>query len=163
MEAAIDRRRIEKGLRWRDLLEAAQVAHETMRRLRVHGLAANTDVITLRRIDRALGWEPGTIEKIGRRERDGGGESPSDDRPDYVAPDAERIDAGDGLVLWEEIAREVAPDVERAAAGMSQEEAAALGARVRENVIRQAKLFLEMEEERERQERERGAQRKKSS
>jgi hypothetical protein len=69
LDRAIDARRKELRLRWSDVATRADVAYETLRQIR-RGLrdTAERQTDSERKIERALGWAPGSIQAI----RDGG-------------------------------------------------------------------------------------------
>lgn len=154
---ALDRRRLELGWRWRDIADRAGVSPETLRRLRQRGLAAGTDALTITRIERAVGWQQGSIQAIEQ-----GGEPimdwPSRDadaalhaagaRSAYLAA-AERMYLGDGYgEIWMQVIQEVEPELADATRELDETEEEELLERVKQNIIRQTRLFLDMERER---------------
>jgi transcriptional regulator with XRE-family HTH domain len=62
LDAAMDRRRLDQGMSWRELSNAAHIADVTLRNIR-RGRNRPT-ALNKRRIEDALGWEHGSIDAI---------------------------------------------------------------------------------------------------
>lgn len=61
LASLMDDRRIDLRLTWRQVAERAGLSYEAVRALRA-GDEGNPDRLTMRKVDGALEWEPGTIE-----------------------------------------------------------------------------------------------------
>lgn len=99
LEGVINHRRVELGLRWRDVLAAADdMAPETLRRIRTRGTAA-VDALSVGRVERALRFAPGSLAAVER----GGDPKPVDGSPPH-APSRDVDDDDDteeGVLRWE--------------------------------------------------------------
>jgi transcriptional regulator with XRE-family HTH domain len=62
LDAAIKDRRLELGLSWKEVARAADISEATLRAIR-NGANEPSD-LTARGIERALGWAPGSVERI---------------------------------------------------------------------------------------------------
>lgn len=61
LDAAMEERRLELNLEWRDIATRSGVSYETLRALRRTGRASS---LSKRRAEHALAWEPGSIDAI---------------------------------------------------------------------------------------------------
>jgi hypothetical protein len=62
LEQAMNAKRLDLGITWREVSVRAGVAYETVRNLRAG--PSGVDQLTLRKLDKALGWDGGHLEKI---------------------------------------------------------------------------------------------------
>jgi transcriptional regulator with XRE-family HTH domain len=62
LDDAMNERRLELGLQWRDLAAAAGVSYEALRAIR-RGTSRPAD-LTARRLEEALQWEPGGVREV---------------------------------------------------------------------------------------------------
>ncbi|MGW6739685.1 hypothetical protein ACWGDX_02875 [Streptomyces sp. NPDC055025] len=62
LDGAMNARRLELGLAWKDVANVAGISYETLRGVR-RGSTAGAE-LTLRRIERALKWAPGSIDAV---------------------------------------------------------------------------------------------------
>lgn len=70
-ERVMNRRRLELGMRWKDVLSAADdMAAETLRRVRMNG-SDSVDQLSVARIERALKLEAGELSRLERQESEG--------------------------------------------------------------------------------------------
>ncbi len=94
-ERVIDRRRIKREMRWKDVLDAAGgMSAETLRRVRISG-TGSVDRLTLARIERALGFEEGELAELEAREAEGETSTPASAREwdgEIVGPDTPLYD-----------------------------------------------------------------------
>lgn len=78
LEAAIQRRRVELRMSWRDVSTAAGMSYEGLRAIRKGDRHPNP--VTKGRIEDALQWSPGSVDAV----LAGGGPTPEQsERPDY--------------------------------------------------------------------------------
>ena len=61
LDQAMERRRLQLGLEWREVADRAGVSYETLRALRKSGVASS---LSKRRIEGALQWAPGSIDNV---------------------------------------------------------------------------------------------------
>lgn len=61
LDALMDERRLELGLRWKAVTEKAGITHQTLLQLRK---GAEVSDLTVANVERALGWEAGSIRAI---------------------------------------------------------------------------------------------------
>lgn len=67
-ERVMNRRRLELGMRWKDVLSAADnMAAETLRRVRMHG-TDSVDQLSVARIERALKMDTGELSRMESQE-----------------------------------------------------------------------------------------------
>jgi transcriptional regulator with XRE-family HTH domain len=62
LDAAIKERRLELGLSWKEVAQAADISEATLRAIR-NG-ANEPSALTARGIERALGWSAGSVERV---------------------------------------------------------------------------------------------------
>lgn len=62
LDQAMNARRIELGLNWRDIAERAEVSYESLRRIRKGDYRPST--LAAHRLDAALKWARGSVEKV---------------------------------------------------------------------------------------------------
>lgn len=82
LDAALDARRVELHMSWRDLTNTAGISYEALRAIRRGGRTPS--LVTKRRVEDALQWAPGSIDAI----LDGGDPTPLD-VPERPAPTAD--------------------------------------------------------------------------
>ncbi|MFG2516005.1 hypothetical protein [Streptomyces sp. NPDC048584] len=78
-DAAMNRRRLDLGMTWRQVAAAANISYETLRAVRKGDTAGGE--LTLSSIERALRWAPGAFAAI---------DAGSEPRTDTSAPDADQ-------------------------------------------------------------------------
>jgi transcriptional regulator with XRE-family HTH domain len=61
LNALMDQRRLELGLRWKAIAERAKITHQTLLQLRK---GAEVSDLTVANVERALDWGPGSIRSI---------------------------------------------------------------------------------------------------
>lgn len=61
LDALMDTRRLELGLRWKGVVERAGITHQTLLQLRKGQPVAD---LTIARVEQALEWAPGSIAQI---------------------------------------------------------------------------------------------------
>lgn len=61
LDALMDQRRLELGLRWKQVTTRADITHQTLLQLRK---GAEVSDLTVANVERALEWQPGSIERI---------------------------------------------------------------------------------------------------
>lgn len=99
----LEERRLELGLSLRDLAGAAGVSYEVIRSLRA-GTGGDPRPLTMRRLDGALRWKPGSVERVlyhggdpESLDSDASGRPDADGRPQLVR---DRWDDPRVRVIW---------------------------------------------------------------
>jgi hypothetical protein len=70
-ERVLNRRRLERNMRWKDVLDRADgMAAETLRRVRISG-TGSVDQLSVARIEKALAFNPGELTELEAREAAG--------------------------------------------------------------------------------------------
>ncbi|WP_184578489.1 hypothetical protein [Lipingzhangella halophila] len=102
LNALMDTRRLELGLRWKGVVERAGITHQTLLQLRKGQAVAD---FTVSRVEQALEWAPGSIARIMEggdphpTSSDASAEDEGEDRLD--GPIADLLDDGESLTWWQ--------------------------------------------------------------
>ncbi|WP_309095292.1 helix-turn-helix transcriptional regulator [Streptomyces sp.] len=89
LDDAMNQRRLELGLQWRDLAAAAGISYEALRAIR-RGTSRPAD-LTARKLEEALRWEPGSVRAALA------GRAPAVREPDPDSPPAPGLSPGEAL------------------------------------------------------------------
>jgi transcriptional regulator with XRE-family HTH domain len=86
LDAAIADRRLELGLSWKEVAQAADISEATLRAIR-NG-ANEPSALTARGIERALGWTAGSVERV----LDGGAPGTAPGGPTRPSPKSDALE-----------------------------------------------------------------------
>ncbi len=102
----MDQRRLELGLRWKQVTTRADITHQTLLQLRK---GAEVSDLTVANVERALEWQPGSIERIRSGREPERAAAPDADPQPAPAPqwEGERVGPDDLLhederLLWKD-------------------------------------------------------------